>query len=114
MHEMLGDALRQRAQPLREQRQFGHLRGGQVGFGQMHHGILGRAAQRGSSRSDSRFVQTVGPLEAGLDGFRRAQHELARPGVARAPEIRGAGEHDEGVGIEILGLVNGRACASTL
>ena len=25
---------------------FGHLRGGQVGFGQMHHGILGRAAQR--------------------------------------------------------------------
>ena len=27
--------------------------------------------------------------EASLDGFRRAQHELARRGVARAPEIRG-------------------------
>ena len=71
------------ARTLREQRRFGHLRGGQVGFGQMHHGILGRAAQRAVPvRSDSRFVQTVGRLK-------RASMVSAAPSMSlRAPALR--------------------------
>ena len=80
MHEMLGDALRQRAQPLREQR-FGHLRGGQVGFGQMHHGILGRAAQLQSEATAASY-RPSGRLK-------RASMVSAAPSMSlRAPALR--------------------------
>ncbi|MNI49871.1 hypothetical protein D3C73_1045090 [compost metagenome] len=108
MHEELADALRQRTQTLGKQRRLRHLRGSQIRFRQMHHGILRRGFQRVLKiRAQRRVIQPIIRLETRLDRGRRRQHQLARLGITAAREVRRAGQHNESVRIKILRVVQG-------
>ena len=83
-----------------------HRQGGEEGFGQVHQRILQRpAAQRRPVFGQARLVQAVLGGKALQHHFKGCiQGRLGHCFVHLAPVMR-AGEHDEGVGVEVLGAV---------
>ncbi len=90
---------------------FTHRQRGEEGFGQVHQRILQRAGLFSDDpvAIEAGFVQAVAAGEALRDHFQDGVEHRFHQRLADFVPVMGAGEQDEGVGVEVFTLIQRRA-----